>query len=134
RYSGTNARARGRAAGVCARRLSRCLRRLERPDVLLHCGYEEVGERALRERVVRVRLDERSSVLAIRRDLDCGQRPEAVFELLVRCELASIDEALWWDVIRHVGSPAEDRNSPDQDGIEDLLVDPAIQLHVLVAD
>src|SRR5580765_8826395 len=55
-------------------------------------------------------------------------------ELGVRLEPAPVDEAAFRDVIQYVRRPQIDGNRPDEEAVENVLVQPAVEFHVLVAD
>src|SRR5439155_3103074 len=99
-----------------------------RGKVLLDRVQEDLRKRLLRKRPVALRAHERACVLPILLDLHRPERAQILLQCIVGRKPARVDEALGRDVVRHIGRAAEDRDSPDKEGVEDLLVDPAREL------
>ena len=59
---------------------------------------------------------------------------QTCLELLAGLETPSVDETVVGNVVVYIRRSAVDRNRPDEEGVEELLVDPAGELHVFVRD
>jgi dipeptidyl aminopeptidase/acylaminoacyl peptidase len=59
---------------------------------------------------------------------------QTCLELLTGLETPSVDETVVGKVVVYIRRSAVDRNRPDEEGVEELLVDPAGELHVFVRD
>src|SRR5581483_9710847 len=91
-------------------------------------------ERVLRERVERVRGEERTRGLAVSGDRSRRQPVEVCPQLAVVGEVAHVDVAVPRNPLLDVRGADVDRDGSGVEAIEDLLGDPPFEDHVLEAD
>src|SRR6476469_442524 len=104
------------------------LRSCEKFEVFLNRADDRLRERLLHERAVTLRCEKVARVLSVRVNLRRAQRAEVRREFVVACEPARIDETVFRDVVRDIRRTSEDRNRTRQERVEDLLVDPTVEL------